>query len=72
MVKVHLNSEVGIYMCVINNSDKIIMSTVRKLSDLLSENYTVDPLLTGPGLTDALINRLRPSVNSARFNRLQL
>jgi hypothetical protein len=33
---------------------------------------TVDTLLTGPGSTDAWINRLPPSVNSTWFNRPQL
>jgi hypothetical protein len=27
-------------------------------------NVTVDPLLTGPGLTDTWINRHRPSINA--------
>jgi hypothetical protein len=36
------------------------------------KNYTVDPLLTGPRLTDTRINRLCSSVYSARFNRPQL
>jgi hypothetical protein len=39
MVKVYLNSDIGINICVINNPDKIEMNTIRKPSDLFSKNY---------------------------------
>jgi hypothetical protein len=37
MVKVYLNSEIGIIICVINNPYKFEMYTIRKPSDLFSE-----------------------------------
>jgi hypothetical protein len=51
MIKIYLNSEIGINICVINNPDKFEMYTIRIQSDLFSENYRgfgpYRPLLKG-------------------------
>jgi hypothetical protein len=39
MIKAYLNSEIGINISLINNTNKFETYTIRKSSDLFSENY---------------------------------